>query len=542
MPSHAAPELYTVLSGDSADALAQLTPGQTAQLTAALNYHALVRPGAEFQLVFGVGSASQFPAFTDRSCTTGESLAGITPAATLSVQSLASGDAAAHGDVVSVRLSHQDASPATTQPPAPQSFARTTYRWLEQRYPMVLDAARETITRRRERSLAAHPPARQPAPGRRARPEPAEAHAGALSKPAVLFGVHWLQTGGAERWALESIRLAAAAGFTPIVVTDQDSVHPWINRAELDDAVVLTQSFLEQPHSYDDRLLAGIFANFDIVGAVIHHSEWLYRSLPWLRAQHPDVPVVDSLHIVEYLGGGYPGHAAAYTDLIDTHHVISPQLVEWLGDEQHIAADKLALAPLTTLTAGAQGEFQPRPADQPFTIAFVGRLSRQKRPDVFLMLVRALRRRGVAFRAILHGDGELRETVGRLITQLGVHDAIEQRFEDTPVADTLAEADALIVTSMNEGLTLTTFEAVAAGIPVLSTDVGSQRTIVRGAALFPRPAREFVRGSAALIEQLAHDDELRRELWEQQRELVAEFSELPTAHEFMKELFASWQA
>lgn len=51
--------------------------------------------------------------------------------------------------------------------------------------------------------------------------------------------MHWLQSGGAERWAMETVALARQAGLLPIVITDSDGHQPWITRHEFDDTVLL---------------------------------------------------------------------------------------------------------------------------------------------------------------------------------------------------------------------------------------------------------------------------------------------------------------
>ena len=47
-----------------------------------------------------------------------------------------------------------------------------------------------------------------------------------------------------------------------------------------------------------------------------------------------------------------------------------------------------------------------------------------------------------------------------------------------PVSRTYEDADVLLVSSVNEGITLTTIEAISDGVPVLSANVGSQETLV----------------------------------------------------------------
>ncbi|MFC5338908.1 glycosyltransferase [Leucobacter denitrificans] len=548
MPTPLLFKLEGVADEATTAALESLTAVQHAQLNSALNFHSLTNPAARIEARLVVGSPSRMPALTDESTIDGSAAGDATEVATITIRSTAIGSPGQDRELRrTIRLGHAEASPASTESPAPQSLPRRVYRELERRAPLLVDAVRETIMNRREQAISSRLP-RYPGGPAHASPEVIDAWVGKPLAPpanaprAVLFGLHWLQTGGAERWAVESIQLAKDAGFVPIVVTDQNSVHPWSIRPELEGALIISLSFSQHEHKLDLSLAHALLENYDIRGIVIHHSEWLYRSLPWIRSVRPNIPVIDSLHIVEYLGGGYPGYAAHYDEHIDTHHVISPQLVQWLTRVQGVDQEKLALAPLTALTVEALGEFKPHDPAKPLVIAFVGRLSRQKRPDVFLGLVRRLRKQGVRFRAILHGDGELRNLVDGLIAQMKLSDVIEQRFEDVPVNDTLSEADVLIVTSINEGLTLTTFEAIAAGIPVISTDVGSQSTIVQGDALLPRPARPFIKGASALIANFERDEALRESIWDEQQERVKEFSALPTAHEWMKGYFESWQA
>lgn len=545
----AIPELFVVTPEDGTDRfLSALTNVQRAQLDAALSYHALINPGTEIVARIAIGGITQVPALTDSSTVDGRAVEGLPLRVELRARSMALGRAGEALVSRWIRLGHPDASPATTRAPESSSVPRKVYRQLERRGPIALDEIREFLMRRRERAIAAPLPRYPHGPydgsavdSYAAWPyEPAEPPRD--DRQAVLFGLHWLQTGGAERWAVESIQLAKEAGFLPVVVTDQNSVHPWAERPELEGCVLLMLSFDHHAHELDIPFTHALLENFNLAGVMLHHSNYLYQMLPWIKRYRPQLPIVDSLHIVEYLGGGYPGTSVHFDEFIDTHHVISPQLVEWMADEQAISREKLALAPLTALTVDTLRAFKPRDPSTPFTIAYIGRLSRQKRPDVFLGLVHWLKRGGMRFRAIMQGDGELRSIVDGLLSRFGLEDIVEQRLEDVPVADTLAEADLLVVTSINEGLTLTTLEAVASGIPVVSTNVGSQRTVVQDEALFPRPARQFIPGTAKLIKRLDTDEHLRELIWSGQQKRVVELSALPTAHQWMKEYFASWQA
>jgi hypothetical protein len=357
--------------------------------------------------------------------------------------------------------------------------------------------------------------------------------------PAVLFGMHWLEMGGAERWALESVRMARDEGFTPIVITDRPSTHQWITRPELDGAIVVP---LTQPLVPDQEaaFLNGILSSFDVRGVHVHHCSWLYQRLPWIRSVRPDLPVIDSLHVLEWRNGGFVDISVRMSNMIDTHHVISPQLRDYMIGRQGIAGDKVRLATLANLTVPGLEPARARSGrTKPFTVSFVGRFIQQKRPYLFLKLAAELARSSQV-RFIMHGDGELADEVRALRGRLGLTELMELRGPDQPVSKTFADSDVLVISSDNEGLTLTSFEATAAGVPVVSADVGSQASLVADDLLCPRHPYPFVRHAAGRIKTMI-DAPDRRATWFQQQVVKAEaFAKLPDARSWARDLYKGW--
>jgi glycosyltransferase involved in cell wall biosynthesis len=143
-------------------------------------------------------------------------------------------------------------------------------------------------------------------------------------------------------------------------------------------------------------------------------------------------------------------------------------------------------------------------------------------------------------RFIMHGDGELASAVGDIIASLGVQDRIERRDSHVPVTRTLEEAHLLVVPSHNEGLTLTTLEAVEHGVPVVSTDVGAQRDIIPERALVPRGAHAAVRALARLVAALAVDENARRELWIDERDAERTLLARQTANDWFAQEVSKW--
>ncbi|MEU6427953.1 glycosyltransferase [Microbispora sp. NPDC046973] len=116
------------------------------------------------------------------------------------------------------------------------------------------------------------------------------------------------------------------------------------------------------------------------------------------------------------------------------------------------------------------------PLDAP-VVAYVGRLTRIKRPDRFLEVADAVLRRVPGCRFIVCGDGELRQELERGIGS--ARDSFHLLGWRRDVATVYAAADVVLMTADNEGTPLTLVEAGMAGTPVVSTRVGSVAEVVR---------------------------------------------------------------
>jgi glycosyltransferase involved in cell wall biosynthesis len=108
--------------------------------------------------------------------------------------------------------------------------------------------------------------------------------------------------------------------------------------------------------------------------------------------------------------------------------------------------------------------------------AFIGRITKIKRPDRFLDVVVEVKSRGINLHFIVAGAGELlqycqdRALAENLpVTFLGWREDIEV---------VLASADFVLLTSDNEGTPLSLIQAGMVGIPVVATNVGSTNEIV----------------------------------------------------------------
>ena len=115
-------------------------------------------------------------------------------------------------------------------------------------------------------------------------------------------------------------------------------------------------------------------------------------------------------------------------------------------------------------------------------------------------------------RLVLVGDGPERPGVEAQVRELNLGDKVRFLGLRKDVARLLPGADLFLLTSVSEGIPLTVIEAMAAGLPVVATDVGGMSEVVAdGSTGLLAPARD----DAALAERilrLAGDPELRRRM------------------------------
>jgi glycosyltransferase involved in cell wall biosynthesis len=108
--------------------------------------------------------------------------------------------------------------------------------------------------------------------------------------------------------------------------------------------------------------------------------------------------------------------------------------------------------------------------------AFIGRVTHIKRPDRFLDVVSELKRRGVAIEFFMAGDGNLLEICQERIAR----DDLPVRILgwQSEIESVLSAADIVLLTSDNEGTPLSLIQAGMAGLPVVTTRVGSVPEVV----------------------------------------------------------------
>ncbi|MCC7450193.1 MAG: glycosyltransferase family 4 protein [Anaerolineae bacterium] len=115
------------------------------------------------------------------------------------------------------------------------------------------------------------------------------------------------------------------------------------------------------------------------------------------------------------------------------------------------------------------------------TIIWVGRLDWIKGLDYLLEALARLKREGIAFKARLIGDGDLYAVLRFSVEDLNLIPEVEFTGKLPPdrVLACLQQADVFVLSSHNEGISNAVLEAMAAGLPVVTTAAGGMSEAVR---------------------------------------------------------------
>lgn len=164
---------------------------------------------------------------------------------------------------------------------------------------------------------------------------------------------------------------------------------------------------------------------------------------------------------------------------------------------------------------------------QEFMVLSTGRLAEQKGLEYLITAGALLRAETPTVKIVLAGDGPLEARLSRLVSDLGLEDVVLMPGFYADVGDLLAASDLVVLPSLWEGLSISLLEAMAAGKPVVTTTIGSNREVTNdGEAAVLVPPKD-PQSLAEAIRALAADAGGREALGRRGREVQRERYTMP---------------
>jgi sugar transferase (PEP-CTERM/EpsH1 system associated) len=172
-------------------------------------------------------------------------------------------------------------------------------------------------------------------------------------------------------------------------------------------------------------------------------------------------------------------------------------------------------------------------------LGIVGRLEPEKDHRTLLRAFRALNAHHQATRLLIVGDGSLRRELESQCRALDIERNVTFLGARADIPHVLAAFDVFVLSSVQEGVPLSVVEAMGAGKPVIATDVGGLRLLVKPAlnGLLVPPADPVALEAA--MRELTGNAALRQEMGRRSRQIAQESFGVSTMIDRYQELYDS---
>ena len=221
--------------------------------------------------------------------------------------------------------------------------------------------------------------------------------------------------------------------------------------------------------------------------------------LPYLKAKHPEIPIIDYVHMEEWYwrNGGYARDSAYAQNVIDKTFTCNEN-----SRNIFIKHYKRKKSGIETMYIGVdERKFNPDIFDknkiikelkrnnkiktnqekilkEKSVISYICRIVDQKRPYLFFEIIKKLAQKRKDFVIVIAGDGPLLEGLKKKVTEAKLDSIVIFLGNQKDTEKIYKISDLTVNTSIKEGLALTSYESLSMGVPVVSSDVGGQKELI----------------------------------------------------------------
>lgn len=305
----------------------------------------------------------------------------------------------------------------------------------------------------------------------------------------LLFIFPWFKVGGADKFNLDLISRLNKDKFDITIVTTEYSEYVWRQKFEKHAEVFDLTSFLHRQDwpAFIHYLIKS--RNIDIV--MNSNSYFAFYAIPWLKNKFPNVVFTDYLHSENksWRNGEYPRDSTAIDGFLDTSYTCTKVLREsmkknmgrtidnvktvYIGvDEEEFDSNKINIEDNEDLKQNLDKIKGKQ------NILFLCRISEEKRPIFILKVFKKLLENNSNLNLLVVGDGPELKEMKATAKKDGIENNVIFFGMQNNVKPFYKVADLSVICSLVEGLTITTYESLAIGTPVVTADVGGQKELV----------------------------------------------------------------
>jgi len=342
-----------------------------------------------------------------------------------------------------------------------------------------------------------------------------------MRKIQLLHLITRLPVGGAERLILGILHNLDSEQIESIVCCIQDRGEL---AAEVESMGIPLISLGLMQHGGHDRQVVPALRHIiqehriNLVHTHLYHANLYGR----LAAHREGIPAIASVHNT-YKRKKWHRHLinrylSRYTFMVTAG---STDVAKDLLEIDHLPKQKVALLPnsidlsrVTTTLTTAEAKQRMGFASSDQVIGTVGRIEEQK-GHVFLLKAFALLKQRPGkenLRLLIVGDGRLLPQLKETAEHLGIMGSCQFPGNILHLGDIYRAIDIFTMPSLWEGLSLAMLEAMAAGLPVVATDVGGARDVLgdnqRGILVPPKDHKLLAKAIRSLLDNPTLSDEM----------------------------------
>lgn len=307
------------------------------------------------------------------------------------------------------------------------------------------------------------------------------------AKTQILMMIPWMTTGGADKFNLDVVKRMDKNKYEFTIVTTEPNENDWRQEFEEYATVYDLTSFLDR--KYWTSFINYLIEKKNIKLIFNTNSQYGYSILPYLKVKHPEIPIMDYIHMEEWYwrNGGFSRDSSSISSIIDKTYVCNknseqilikhfkrnPQDVDtmYIGVDEKIFDSRKFNKTQTLKELGIE-------TNKKFIISYICRIAEQKRPYLLLEIIKKLKEKRQDFVFVIAGDGPFLAEMKRKAKNYKIYNDMVFLGNIKNTQKIYAISDITINCSIKEGLALTTYESLAMGVPVVSSDVGGQKELI----------------------------------------------------------------